>query len=653
MQRCPKYPWVFACLAILWCVACDARAQSAGTTGEWPCFGGNQGCHRYSPLDQITPDNFDSLELAWRWTVPDDELRKTNRRLRSGFFKCTPLMVDGMVYVVTPLSQVAALDPGTGKTVWQHDPRAYDRPGSRRMFQHRGVSYWTDGDDARIIVTTGTRQLIALNAKTGEPYSDFGDGGWTDLGKGLGRKIEETQLSFNAPTVIVRDTIVIGSSLPDEASNPTVPPGHVRGFDVRTGKQKWIFHTIPQEGELGNDTWEDGSWKNMGATNVWTMMSADEELGYVYLPTGTPANDFYGGHRLGDNVFAESIVCLNAETGRRVWHFQGVHHGLWDYDFPAPPILVDIKVDGKPIRALVQVSKQGFTYVFDRATGEPVWPIEERPVPRSYVPGERTSPTQPFPTKPPPFERQGISQDDLIDFTPELRQEALEFVKQYKLGPMFTPPTVAKQDQTGGVIQLPGAAGGANWGSAGVDPTSGVLYVQSATFPSVAGLVKPDAARSSFRYLRGGPWGLPDRPSGLPLTKPPYGRVTAIDLNEGVILWQVPHGDGPRDHPLLKDLNLPRLGAPSNTMLSHSGPVITKTLVVYSHVEVEPGGRWSDSKWWLIAYDKNNGDEVARRKLPLPPFGVPMTYMHQAKQYIVVAVGGLRQKSELLAFALP
>jgi quinoprotein glucose dehydrogenase len=637
---------------ILLCSAA-ANGQSTSGTGGWPSFGGNVGCQRYAPLDQITAENFDKLELAWRWDSADMKLKEKNPALRPGFFKCTPLFVDGVLYVGTPLSQVAAIDAATGETIWLYDPKAYERPGARRMFQHRGVSYWTDGRDARIIITTGTRQLIALNAKNGTPYADFGEGGWTDLAQGLGREIEETQLFFSAPPVIVRDTIVVGSPLPDEASNLSVPPGHVRGFDVRTGKQKWIFHTIPEPGEAGNETWENDSWKNMGATNVWTMMSGDEKLGYAYFGTATPINDFYGGHRLGDNLFAESIVCVDAQTGRRVWHFQGVHHGLWDYDFPAAPILVDITVEGKPIAALAQVSKQGFTYVFDRATGEPVWPIEERPVPASDVPGERAAPTQPFPTRPPPFERQGITTDDLINFTPELRAEALEFVKKYKLGPLFTPPTVVAKDMTGGVIQLPGAAGGANWGSAGVDPETGVLFVQSATAPSLCGLIQPDAARSSFRYKRGGPWALPPRKSGLPLTKPPYGRITAIDLNKGDIVWQVPHGDGPRDHPLLKELNLPRLGAPSNTILSNSGPVITRALAIFSHVEVEPGGNWSADKWWLIAYDKKNGNEIARKKLPLPPYAVPMTYLHQGKQYLAVAAGGVRHEAALLVYGLP
>jgi quinoprotein glucose dehydrogenase len=633
--------------------ATAAVAQDTTATGQWHAFGGNLGCQRYSPLDQITADNFGQLKLAWRWDSADMALAEKNKNLRPGFMKCTPLFVNGVLYVGTALSQVAAIDAATGQTIWCYDPKAYERDGARRMFQHRGVSYWTDGQDARIIITTGTRQLIALNAKNGTPYADFGDGGWTDLGKGLDREIEETQLFFSAPPVIVRNTIVIGSTLPDEASNLTVPPGHVRGFDVKTGKQKWIFHTIPHADEYGNETWEGDSWKNMGATNVWSMMSGDAKLGYAYFGTGTPINDFYGGHRLGDNVFAESIVCVDVENGQRIWHFQGVHHGLWDYDFPSAPILVDITVAGKSIPALVQASKQGFTYVFDRATGEPVWPIEERPVPPSDVPGERAAPTQPFPTKPPPFDRQGISEDDLIDFTPELRQEALEFVKKYKLGPLFTPPTVTNKDGTGGVIQLPGAAGGSNWGSAGVDPESGVLYVQSATGPSICGLIEPDAARSSFRYKRGGPWAVPPRKSGLPLTKPPYGRVTAIDLNRGEILWQVPHGDGPKDHPLLKHLNLPKLGAPSNAILSNSGPVVTKTLVIYSHVEVEPGGNWSDSKWWLIAYDKKTGEERGRMKMPLPPYAVPMTYLHQGKQYLAVCTGGVRHPGALLVYSLP
>ncbi len=628
-----------------------ASAQEIMPSGEWPFYAGSPQSTRYSPLDQITKFNVDDVELAWQWDSPDGPIAEAIRGTRIGFFKCTPLMIGDTMYVSTPLNQVVAIDPGTGATKWVHDPKAYARKG--RGAQHRGVAYWSDGADERIVIATGSRQLVALNAKTGEPYPDFGDGGWVDLGKGFDVPIREEQLGHSAPPVIVRDTIVLGCLMPDEASNPDIAPGHVRGFDVKTGAQKWIFHTIPRAGEFGNDSWDNGSWEHAGAANVWSMITADPELGYVYFPTGTPANDFYGGHRPGNNLFAESVVCLDAATGKRVWHFQGVHHGLWDYDFPAAPILVDITVDGKPIKALVQVSKQGFTYVFDRVTGEPVWPIEERPVPQTDVPGEKTSATQPFPLKPPPFELQGITEDDLIDFTPELRAEALEYVAKYRMGPLFSPPALTKDQGLGGTIQVPGAAGGANWGSAGVDPETGILYVQSATVPSLAGLIKPDASRSKFDYVRGGPWLLPPRKSGLPLTKPPYGRVTAIDLNKGEILWQVAHGEGPKDHPLLKDLDLPDLGAPSNSFLSNSGCLVTKSMVIFSHTEVEPDGSYSKDKWWLIGYDKVTGERIWREQLPSPPFGVPMTYMHGGRQYVAVGCGGMQWPGAVLAYALP
>ena len=646
------------CTTILLAMVCvplhTASAQSAtADPGDWSSYGGDAGFNRYVPLDQINRDNVSSLKQVWRWNSIDEPLYDGPERLRRGFFKSTPLMVGGRLFVSTALNQVAAVDAGTGETLWEFNPRAYNEPGGRNVFQHRGVGYWTDGTDERVIMGTTTRQLIALNAKTGELYPDFGENGLVDMGKGLDRPIEETQLRFTAPPMIIRDTIILGCVMPDEASNPGIPPGHIRGYDVRTGALKWVFYNIPRKGEFGYETWEDGSAETAGAANVWSMMSGDEELGYVYLPTGTPANDFYGGHRPGDTLFAESIVCLNAETGERVWHFQGVHHGLWDYDFPSAPMLVDLTVDGKPIKALAQASKQAFTYVLDRATGEPVWPIEERAVPQSTVPGEKTSPTQPFPTKPPPFDLQGLTEDDLIDFTPELRQEALDYIKNYTTGPMFTPPSLLNEDGTGATIQVPGAAGGSNWGSAGVDPETGIMYVQSATQPSLAGLVQPDPNRSRFKYMRGGDWGLPPRASGLPLTKPPYGRITAIDLNKGEILWQVPHGEGPKNHPKLKDLNLGDLGAPSNTMLSNSGCVITKTMVIYSHVEVNPDGSWSDTNWWLIGYDKQTGERVWKEKLELPPYAVPMSYMHEGKQYIVVGAGGGATKTGLLAYALP
>ena len=629
-----------------------AHAQQGAKNGEWHFFAGDPGSTRYSALDQISPANVDRLELAWRWDSVDDRIKDVAKRVRPGYFKNTPLMIDGLLYITTPLNQIAAVDPGTGETLWVSDPKIYEGDVRRGGSQHRGIGYWTDGIDHRLIIATASRRLIVYNAKTGETYPDFGDKGWVDLGKGFDMEIDPRQLRYSAPPMIVGDNILLGCAMPDEASNPNIAPGHIRSFDVRTGTQKWIFYTIPRPGEVGNETWEEDSWKTSGAANNWTMMTADHELGYIYVPTGTPANDFYGGHRPGDNVFAESIICLNADTGERIWHFQGVHHGLWDYDFPSAPILVDITVDGKPIKAVAQLSKQGFTYVFDRRTGEPVWPIEERPVPQSDVPGEKTSPTQPFPTKPPPFEHQGISEDDIIDFTPEIRADALEYARKFRLGPLFTPPAVIDDDGFGGTLQLPSAAGGSNWGSAGFDPETGRLFIQSAKIVSVAGVMKPDPNLSTFRYKRGGPWGT-SPPNGLPLTKPPYGRITAIDLNKGEILWQVPHGAGPKDHPMLKDLDLPDLGWPSNTFLSASGPVVTKSLVFYSHAATDPGtGAYLKEHAYLRAFDKDTGEVLWEEHMPLLPYAVPMTYMYEGKQYIVVAAGGAGQPAAVFAYAL-
>ena len=460
---------------------------------EWRHYGADRAHSRFLPLNQVNKSNVKRLQEAWRWESVDAPIAQKNRRLGLGPFKPTPLMVGGMLYVSTSLSQVAAIDPATGKTLWVHDPESYKRPRPGNSgYQHRGVEYWTDGKDARIIIATGGRQLIAINAKTGETYPEFGRRGWVDLRQGLGRPINERTLGFNSPPVVCRDTIVVGSVVQDFVQEMNTAPGHVRGYDVRTGKLKWVFHTIPHPGEFGNETWKDESWKKMGNTNVWSTMSADEELGYVYLPVSTPTNDYYGGHRLGDNLFAESLVCLDAETGERVWHFQVCHHGLWDYDIPCGPNLVDLTVDGKPIKAVAQVTKQGFCFVFDRVTGEPVWPIEERPVPASTVPGEEAAGTQPFPTKPPPFERQTTHDDDLIDFTPQLRAEALQIVGNLARGPLYLPPIVNGQGGKQGSLLLPSPAGGANWRGAAVDPETNLLYVGSMTSPVVMSVVKPD-----------------------------------------------------------------------------------------------------------------------------------------------------------------
>lgn len=657
-KRIRNVSWSFLTLlvATLAWVPC-VRGQGHGVTkGEWPSFGGDPGNAKYSPLDQIDRENFKDLKIAWRWTSISKDVTTSNRRVRAGQFKATPLMVDGKLFVSTAISQVAAVDAGTGKLVWSYDPKSYKsvvRPANLG-WQHRGVAYWSDGDDSRILIATHDLKLIAINAKTGELCSDFGNKGKVDLSKDLGRSVEVYSLTHSSPPAICRDTVVVGSIVQDGIPYKKGPPGHVRGYDVRTGKRKWIFHTIPQIGEFGVESWEDESWQYSGACNVWSMMAVDNELGYVYLPTGTPTSDFYGGHRLGNNLFAESVICLDGESGKRVWHFQCVHHGLWDYDLPTAPTLMDITVNGKKIKAIAQISKQGFTYVFDRVSGKPIWPIEERPTPVSSVPGERASKTQPFPTKPAPFERQGLTEDDLIDLTPELRKEALEIVAEhYTIGPLFTPPRAVEQGKP--VINLPGDGGGANWQGAAFDPDTDVFYVPSQSTPKTLALSKPDPARSDLNFLPKGWTGGVRGPQGLPLIKPPYARITAIDMGSGDHRWMVPHGDGPRNHPAIKHLNPGPLGASG---FHAGGPLVTKTLLFVTH-----GGRGVDrgrGARRLTVYDKKTGEYLGAISLPADPYGNPITYLHQGKQWIVVAVGGGRFGSggggvtpELIAFSLP
>ena len=633
------------------------HAQSGAAAGEWRAYAADKAGSKYSPLDQITKDNVADLRIVWRQSTIPDAVRNGNTVPAPRRSQNTPLMVGGLLYISTGLGSIAALDAATGEVVWSDDPPP---AGGNPV---RGVAHWRDpaGPDARVIAVVGPH-LVVLNARTGERYPDFGDGGAVDLRQGYDRRGVDGYTWRSAP-LVVNGVVIVGSYINDflSAVQPTTKagsPGDVRGYDVRTGEQLWIFHTIPQEGEFGNETWgtdpnEDRpSWEYSGHTNMWGSPSGDEELGYVYLPLSTPTNDYYGGHRPGDNLFAESIVCLDARTGERIWHFQAVHHGLWDYDFASTPNLVDINVDGRPIKAVAIVSKQAFTYVFDRATGEPVWPIEERPVPQSTIPGERTSPTQPFPTRPPAFDQQGVTVDDLIDFTPELRAEALEILEQYDYGPLFTPPTLMDERPGGklGLLQMPGTSGGANWTAAGFDPQTGILYAQSAHTQTVIGIVPPEnpdadvaLVRKAYRYAQG--------PQGLPLFKPPYSRLVAIDLNAGEILWTIAVGDGPRDHPAIRHLDLPPLG-----QAGRAAPLVTKTLLFLGE-----GGTagpliplWGGAGGKMFrAYDKATGAVVAEIELPGQVTAAPMTYMAGGRQYIVVTVGASDAPSEYVALALP
>ena len=653
------------CLAAILAWSASSTAQR-GAGNAWATYGGDAGSTKYAPLDQITRDNVNRLAVAWRWESPDNAIVSKVRGKLPAFpasFKSTPIMVDGVLYIKTSLSEAAAIDAATGKHLWTFDPEVWQRHRPANTgFNSRGVAYWSDGKSARIFLPTGDAFLWALDARTGRPVEGFGISGAVDALKGIRRDVNRAEYQLMSAPIVVGDVVIVGPVISDGPRYQLAPPGDVRGFDVRTGKEVWTFHTVAQEGEFGNETWENGSWKYTGGTNPWGSLTADLELGYVYVPTGTPTNDYYGGHRPGANLFAESLLCLDARTGRRVWHFQFVHHGLWDYDATAAPLLVDLTVNGKPVKAVAVVTKQAFTYVFDRVTGAPLFPIEERPVPRASTPGEWYSPTQPFPTRPPAFDRQGVTVNDLVDFTPELRREAEAILREYVYGPIFEPPTPAA-DGKKGTILMPGAGGGANWHGAAVDPETGRLYVPSRTSPTVVQLNVPDPARSDFRFMGG--TNAPRGPQGLPLFKPPYMRLTAIDLNQGSVAWTIPLGDGPRRRVI-------ELGAPDPGPLgggAYTGPLVTKTLLFIglrgseapdlvfgtpdaaaNVIEARRGDATAPPE--LRAIDKTTGATVHSVILPAAPTGSPMTYTSGGKQYIVLAYGAGSQTG-LIGLALP
>ena len=631
-------------------------AQLGSVEGEWGSYASDAGSTKYTSLSEINRENFDKLEIAWAWTSIDGELDLEGMLgsdaddISFGRLQATPLMVEGVLYMITALNQVVALDATSGELLWSFDPQAYlsGYSISPLGYHHRGVAYWSDGTESRILFATNDGYLHSLNANTGVPDAAF-RGGRIDMTDGIPRADRElldysgaVPLGTVSPPIVVGDVLVVNQITSNRPHYKERPPTWVRGYNIRSGQLIWTFHTIPQGGEFGVETWQEESWRYTGNGGVWTQMSADLELGYVYLPTEAPTNDYYGGHRPGDNLFTQSVVALNALTGERAWHFQMIHHGLWDYDTPAAPNLMNLTVDGREIRALAQVTKQGWAYVFDRATGVPVWPIPELPVPEGMIPGERTSPTQPFPTKPPAFALQGLMEDDLIDFTPELRAEALDIIDNYVYGPIFTPASLPDQT-TGkrGTIFVPSAGGGANWPGAGFDPENNVLFVPASNgaFTPYMGTLPAD--ESNFRYYR-----LQNRgvvgPRGLPLLKPPYSTITAFDMNRGEILWQVPNGDKMARvdaHPALDGLDLPPLGGGGRHPV-----LVTSTLLIHGQ-DMGYGPN-------LIARDKATGEELARIELSGAPQSAPMSYAVDNKQYIALGINDA-PTPKLVVFALP
>ena len=608
---------------------------------QWPHYAGDQAASHYSPLTQITAANVGKLAIAWEWKPGEKALPEFGTR--PGAFQNTPLMIDGVLYVSTPYNQVAALDATSGKELWRYDPKAYEdgQPPNGQGFAHRGVAAWRDSSSGQLRIFLNARyKLIQLDAKTGQPVDGFGKGGQVDLSEGLVWAINKKHYTNTSPPIIYKDLIIVGNGVGDRLTYKNDPPGDVRAFHARTGKLAWKFNTIPQRGEFGNNTWDAGSWQFTGHTNVWAPMSIDAERGLLYMPVSTPSNDYYGGRRPGQNLFAESIVCLDLNKGIRKWHFQIVHHGLWDYDPASAPNLVTITVDGKRIDAVVQLTKQGWAFVFDRVTGRPVWPVEERAVPRSDVPGEASWPTQPVPTRPPAFESQGVTLDDAFDATPALKAAAQSELKKYRLGPIYTPPSLQ------GTVSLPGVWGGANWGGGAFDPETGRLYVKTTRSPAIFKMEPFDKSRQQAdrsdevdaEYIQRSPSSFVE---GVPILKPPYAHLVAIDLNRGDIAWKVPFGDAPelRAVPALKDAPLPdRLGA-----VGPPGAIVTKGGLIFV------GG----NDVALSAFDKVTGREVWRHVLPRQATSTPMTYLASDGRQMVVVATGRGEDTALVAFAAP
>jgi len=662
-------------LCALLCAALPLAAQTGAKNGEWRAYAGDPGSTKYSPLDQITRDNAKDLRIAWRF-------RTDNLGPRPDYnMQSVPLMVGGVMYVQAGTRRsVVALNPTNGEMLWMWRMDEGKRGAAApRQGSGRGLAFWTDGKgDERIVTITPGYQMVALNARNGVPIASFGRNGVVDLKTELdqpGIDLDTADIGINSPPVIGNNVVVVGAAhLP--GGQPRAKEnvkGYIRGYDVRSGKRLWIFHTIPQPGEFGNDTWENDSWSYTGNAGNWAPITIDEELNRVYLSTEDGTGDYFGGHRPGNNLFTSSVVSLDLNTGKRYWYFQAIHHDIWDWDFPAPPILMNVTVNGKPVKAVAVPSKQAWLYTFDRVTGQPLWPIVERPVPRGKVPTEWYAPTQPYPTKPAAYDMQGIRESDVNDWTPEIKAEALRVLNLHKYSDnVFEPPIERGQDGKFGMIMMPGNNGGTNWEGGAFDPETGIAYIFSSTQFNRRSLIN-DPARSNMNYIDGGGGGEGGGPGGgrgagaaagatgaggappltafgLPLIKPPYGRVTAINMNTGDHVWMQPIGNTPeniKNHPMLKGVTIPKTGRPGRT-----GIMVTKSLLWAGErgpLDTVNGEQVS----WFRSYDKATGAVVSEMTIPANVTNVPMTYMANGKQYIVIAVAAVGKPAELLALALP
>jgi quinoprotein glucose dehydrogenase len=693
----------FLVIAALALSAVAASAQWKAKDSEWPSYNADTMGSRYRPLDQINASNFSKLEVAWRFKT-DSIGNRPEYKLEG-----TPLMVNGVVYATAGSRRAAiALDAVTGELLWVHGEHEGERGANApRQLSGRGLAFWSDGKgDDRIFYTTPGFRLVCLNAKTGMLIASFGKSGvvdlkldddqtisaWNDKGEWV-PDLTHGEIGIQSAPIVGGNTVIIGAAFREGMTPRSMRnnKGYARGFDVRTGKRLWIFHTIPKKGEPGYETWENGSADYTGNTGVWTQVSIDTDLGLAYLPVESPTGDYYGGHRPGNNLYGESLVCVDLKTGAKKWHYQLVHHPLWDMDISSTPLLMDIVVDGKPIKAVAQPSKQGFLYVFDRVTGKPVFGMDEKPVEVGTVPGEWYSKTQPFPVKPPAYSRNGVTEADIVDFTPELHREAMQNISKYKIGPVFTPPVVSNVNGPLATLTLGTASGGTNWPGASFDPETHTVYAYAcnACLTPIM-LVESPKSISDMKYIMGiagytptiargpgenagadSPMPKPEPPpvapaggrgnapnpyamlavQGLPLIKPPYSTISAINVDRGEIVWQAAHGDTPDNVRKWADdhkVKIEKTGQSGYNI----GTLITKTLVIAGDGQItttpeHPRGAM------LRAYNKATGKQVGAVFMQAPQSGSPMTYAINGKQYIIVAISGGAYSGEYVAFTLP
>ena len=619
-----------SCITLALCLLA-AGAAGKDDNEEWFWYGHDAGGTRYSPLDQIRRGNVTQLKVAWTYHTGDLSDGETNPTPSA--FECTPVLADGVMYLTTPFARVIALDGETGKELWSFDPKI-DMNRVNGMFINRGVALWRRGSESRVYFGTQAGRLFALEAATGKPLATFGEGGSIDLRKDAADAFPNRGYGMTSPPLVFENLVITGAQTAD--GEPRGPNGDVRAWDADTGKLVWRFHSVPHPGEFGHETWQEGSWKERGGTNAWSIMACDPERGMLFLPLTSPSPDRYGGERKGQNLFGNSLVALDIRTGKRIWHYQIVHHDLWDWDLPAQPILITIRRAGHSIPAVAQITKMGFIFILDRVSGKPLFQVDERPVPQSEVPGEKTWPTQPVPVLPPPVARLTMRPDEVTDVTPESRAECLKILENAKLGALYQPPGLEL------TVIFPGTNGGPNWGGGSYDPIARLLFVNSMDVGQIVKMVEAREGSAVAYVSRGIKQGRFWDSNQYPCQKPPWAALTAIDVDSGQIRWRKTLG--------VIDALLER-GIPPTGTSNLGGSIVTAGGLVFIAAT-------NDSRF--RAFDRDTGDELWVTRLPASGHATPITYKGKrtGKQFVVIAAGGGNKYNKIfsdsvVAFALP